>query len=314
MSRMIFVPQFPTKMRYQEFWYTELKRKFEENFSEVIVLGKSYIENEKNTESDFSMFSPIQQAINLEMAQINEFLNLKIYDDDILFMSDISFPGFFGNVFHHKRCGKMYAFVHGTSKNYLDYFQDCSESKWLIERGHAKLFDKIFIGSRYHQKKLGWKNTEVVGVPIPPFETFNEEKKYDIISVARFNRQKVTKWIEEEIEKDFSKVVWEHHNTWEEYYKFLSSAKILLITSKEETFGYSCMEAIMNNTAVFAPNRFSYPELLPKIFLYDNIEDLKNKISLVLIGYLKPPQRLLCQDICEKFCNNIIYQMKGWLV
>ena len=203
MSRLIFVPQFPTKLRYQEFWYTELEKHFKKHYDEVLVLGDSYVKNEKETQSEKSMFSPIQQAINLELIQINEFYNLKIYDEDILFLSDISFPGLFCNILHHKRCKRMYCYVHGTSRNKMDYFELCKESKWLVEKGHSKLFNKIFLASEYHQNKLGWKNTQIVGLPIPPFETFREDKIHDIISVARPTAQKVNQEIENEIEKDF---------------------------------------------------------------------------------------------------------------
>jgi len=257
------------------------------------------------------MFSPIQQAINLELFQINEFYNLNHYNDDVIFISDLSFPGFFCNVLHHIKNNNVYGFVHGTSKNNLDYFEPVKSSKWLVEKGHSKLFKKIFLGSYYHQNKLNWKNTIVVGVPVPPFRTFNENKKYDIISVVRQNPQKITKKIEDRIERNFSKIVRQDVKNWEEYYKFLSSGKILLITTKEETFGYSCMEAIMNNTIVIAPNNFSYPELLPQKYLYNDINDLDNKLWIALNGGFEIPSKLLCQDICENFYNNIINEMKG---
>lgn len=311
MSRIIFVPQFPTYLRYQEFWYTELKKKFEENFDEVIVLGEDYILKETETKSDKSLFSPILKAIDLEIIQLKEYSNIHLYDDDKLFLSDISFPGLFCNIFHHKRCKNMFAFVHGTSKNRMDYFEQVRDSKWLIECGHAKLFDKVFLGSEYHKKKLGWKNTEIIGVPIPPYETFKEEKKYDIISVVRQNSQKMTKKIEDMVERNFSKIIRQNSNNWEEYYKFLSSGKVLLITTKEETFGYSCMEAIMNGTIVIAPNNFSYPELLPKKYLYNSYEDLEIKLWSTLHDVLEKPEKLLCQDICENFYNNIINEMRG---
>lgn len=311
MSRVIFVPQFPTYLRYQEFWFEELTKKFQENFSDVVILGAEYIFNEGNTKSEKDMFSPIQQAINLELYQIFDFQQMKLYDDDILFISDISFPGLFCNILHHKRCKNMYAFVHGTSRNHMDYFEPVKSSKWLVESGHAKLFNKIFLGSEYHQRKLGWKNTEVIGVPVPPFETFKEEKKYDIISVVRQNPQKITKEIEDKVEKNFSKIVRQDVNSWVQYYKFLSSGKVLLITTKEETFGYSCMEAINNGTIVIAPNKFSYPELLPRKYLYDNYNDLELKLWNALHGWFEKPEKLLCHDICENFYNNIINEMKG---
>ena len=46
----------------------------------------------------------------------------------------------------------------------------------------------------------------------------------------------LTKSIENRVEKDFGKIVRKEFTSWEQYYKFLSEGKILLISSKEDTF------------------------------------------------------------------------------
>ena len=313
MSRLIFVPQFPSKLRYQQFWYTEFPKQFKKYFDEVIVLGKSYIDNCIDTKSEKHMFSPIQQSINMEMEQIKEFYDMKLYEDDTLFLSDLSFPGFFCNVLHHKPIKNSYCFCHATSLNLLDYFEPVRESKWKVETGHSKLFKKVFVGSKYHQDKLGWNNTKVVGLPIPKhLQTFMEAKIYDIISVARSNNQKIDKSIENQVEIDFGKIVRKECNTWEEYYKFLSQGKILLISSKEDTFNYSSLEAVMNHTIVLAPNGLAFPELLPKEYLYNNYSKLEEKITKILSKpKYEPIGKLLCHDMCEKFYENIAKEMKG---
>jgi citrate lyase gamma subunit len=314
MSRLIFVPQFPAKMRYQEFWFTEFPKKFNDYFDEIVVLGKNYIESihlqEKMMRSDQHMFSPIHQSILMEMDQINEFYNMKINQEtDFLFLSDLSFPGFFCNILHHKPIKNAYCYCHATSLNFLDYFEPVRNSKYECEKGHSKLFKKIFIGSNYHYHKLKWENTHVVGLPIPPYQTYNEGKIYDVISVARTNDQKVDKDIEDQVEKDFGEIIRKEVHTWEEYYKFLSQAKILLVTSKEDTFNYSIMEAVMNKTVVLAPNRLAFPELLKREFLYDNYIDLNVKIKETFAGFLKPQRKLLCNDKCENFFDIVVTEM-----
>ena len=39
MSRLIFVPQYPAKMRYQEWWLSEFSKNFWNHYDNVIVLG-----------------------------------------------------------------------------------------------------------------------------------------------------------------------------------------------------------------------------------------------------------------------------------
>ncbi len=316
MSRLIFVPQFPQKLRYQEWFYSEFPNKLKNHFDEIIILGKDYINNNdysNNSNPKNGMFSSIENSISFEQIQIIEYLNLDVKKDDYLLLMDLSFPGFFTNVLYHKKPDNCYAYCHASSKNNLDYFEPVRNSKFVCETGHAKLFNKIFVGSKYHKRKLGtkWNNTVNVGLPIPPFQTFKEEKKYDIISVVRMNKQKIDENLENLIERNFSNIVRKNVESWEEYYKFLSSGKVLLITTKEETFGYSALEAIMNNTIVIAPDAFSYPELLPKSFLYDDPDTLEMKLWLALNGDLECPRKILCQDLCENFYNNIINQMKG---
>ena len=307
MSRLIFVPQYPSKLRYQEFFYSEFPKEFSKYYDEVITIGESYIKSKANNEE--GLFAPRKESINFEFFQVNEYLNLKLEEDDTLLFMDISYPGFFANVLYHKPIKNCFSYCHATSKNNLDIFDSI---KFSCETAHSKLFKKVFIGSKYHQDKLGtkWDNTVVVGLPFPPFETFREKKEFEIISVARPNPQKVTQVIEDWVERDFSNIVRKECSNWEQYYKFLSSGKILLITTKEETFGYSTMEAIMNGTVVLAPNKFSYPELLPKEYLYDNYDDLSMKIWSVLHDDLLPPKELLCNELCENFYENVVKEME----
>ena len=140
---------------------------------------------------------------------------------------------------------------------------------------------------------------------------FKEDKKYDIISVSRPSIQKVNKKLEKEVVRDFGEIKRKNTNSWEQYYKFLSQAKIVLLSGKEETFGYQVLEAIMNCSTPLAPKNFSYPELLSDEYLYSNYEELRVKICQVLNGTLLSPKKLLCHDLCENFYENIVKEMNG---
>jgi len=313
MTRIIFVPQFPSKLRYQEFFFTEFKKQFEKHFDEVIVLGESYVSmiGSMEARSDIGLFSSLSHSINMESNQINEYMNLNITKDDFLFLSDLSYPGFFSNILYHKPIKNAFGYLHASSKNKYDIFASVRYSKFPCETAHSKLFKKVFIGSEYHKNKLGWKNTKVIGLPTPPFKTFKSEKKYDIISVCRPNKQKITKSIEDCVERDFGKIVRKEFNYWEQYYKFLSEGNVLLITSKEDTFNYTVLESVMNGTVVLAPNRCAFPELLEKDYLYSNYDELRTKIWQVLNGQLLPPEKLKNQNLVDNFYENLINEMKG---
>lgn len=315
MSRLIFVPQFPTKMRYQELWYHDFPDQFQKYFDEVIVIGKkSYIENREFLKigREASMFSPIKDAINFELFQMKEYEELELKNDDILFWADLSFPGFFANILYHKKPRKCFAFCHATSLNYLDYFEKVRFSKFPLETAQSKLFEKIFVGSHYHKNKLKWENIEVTALPIPSIfkKIHSSEKIYDIISVCRPNPQKVDLNLEKGVERVFSKIHRKTFDNWEDYMSFLYLSKVLLITTKEDTFNYTILDAVQNGCIPIAPNKLCFPEILPREYLYDDLDELLDTITIALGGHLEVPE-LLCQDKVDNFYKNICEIMKG---
>lgn len=295
-------------MRYQEWWFNEFAEEFKKAGFVVYTLGRKFLQQTKKYVTRPEMFSPINAAIDFETAQINEYMEMDINVDDILFVADISFPGFFSNVLHHKRPNKCFAYCHATSLNKYDYFEPVQDSKHMVEIGQSRLFDKIFIGSHYHGMKLKWHNTKVVRLPFPPFKGQNEIKSILIASAARPTKQKV----DFEIEKHFHVVRRQEvkglPDTWEGYYKFLAMSRILLVTGQEETFGYQVVDAVMNNCVPLVPNRCSYPELVPGQYTYGGLDDLKQKIRMVEEGKLKTPS-LVCEGEMKMFYQNIIQEM-----
>lgn len=321
--RIIFVPQYPAKMRYQEWWIWKLPEQFKKYGHEVITLGQKYIDDNKYVAYDSKMFSSINKSIEFETEQIKEYMQLNIKKDDVLFVSDISFPGLFCNVLYHKRCPKMFAFCHATSLNKFDYFEDIRKSKFMNESSHALLFNKIFVGSNYHKEKifneekskLYWNTMIITNLPFLPFlsihPTETKIKKYDIISVSRPTIQKVDYIIENKITELFGKIYRPESKTWKEYFNNLSESKILLISAQEDTFGYQIVDAVMNGCIPLAPNNLSYPEILPKEYLYNNVNDLIKKIKLILNNKIKPINHLICEKEMINFYTRIISEMEN---
>ena len=334
--RIIFVPQFPSKLRYQEWWYTEFPKQFKAHGFEVLILGEKYLDVIQHRRSTLDMFSPINQAIEFETEQIREYMMLDIRDDDILFLADISFPGFFANVLYHKQCPKQYAFCHATSLNELDYFQGVRYSKFPVESSHSFLFNTIFVGSKYHQHKLQatddrcWCNVMVTYLPFQPRDGSIEPfvpKKHMFMSASRPSPQKVDSELEKEIERIYNtKIFRPVSNSWGEYFSHLRSSKYLIITSKEDTFGYQIVDAITNGCIPIAPNRCAYPELLPSKYMYKEYDlelmemgwDVACLFEMAMMAFTeieddeKPEvPRLLCENQMRDFYNVICEEMKS---
>lgn len=316
--RIIYVPQYPTPMRYQEWWMWKLPQEFENAGHEVIVLGKDYADMIKHRRGSLDMFSPINIAIEFETEQIREYMMLDIKDDDVLFWSDISFPGLFGHAIFHKECPKMFGFCHATSLNKYDYYSSRRYAKFPIESSLSFLFDTIFVGSEYHKRKLldggvgeaYWKNTKVTYLPFPPINPATSMTKvYNIMSASRPTPQKVDLKLEESVAYYYGQINRPISNSWSDYYQNLAMSKILLITAHEDTFGYQIVDAVMNGCVPLARNDLAYPELLPKEYLYNNTEGLLSKIKDVLTGKLLVPT-LLCEEQMINFYANIIEEME----
>ena len=309
--RIIFVPQFPSEMRYQEWWMWKLDQEFRNAGIETIMLGRDAINVLQHRRSGVEMFSPIYQAIELETEQIKEYMLLDLKDDDILFVADLSFPGFFCNVLFHKRPKKIFGYCHATSLNKFDYFEKVRGPKFTTEFAHSKLFDKIFIATQYHQRKIKLDNSVVISLPFPPFKPSKiVDKKYDIISVSRPTPQKVDLELESSVVQKFGQINRPISNTWDEYFDNLAMSKILLITAREDTFGYQIVDAVINGCIPIARNKLAYPELLPEEYLYNDERELIEKIKYFLKddNYKKVP-KLLCENKMNDFYKNLIKEM-----
>ena len=70
-ERLYFVPQYPAKMRYQEWWYWYLPKGFQEYFDEVIVIAPDIV---RIKEAPLELFSPIDETIEFEAEQLKKFM------------------------------------------------------------------------------------------------------------------------------------------------------------------------------------------------------------------------------------------------
>jgi len=306
MSRLFFVPQLPISMRYQEWWFTQFPKQLSEHFRNVIVIGKE-IALTKSVSSGGD-FSNIERAITFECEQISEFLDYNINDDDYLLHADLSFPGIFHSILHHRQINNAFVICHATSMNAHDYFAPIRFSKWPTECAHGAMYHKVFVASEYHKNKLGWPYIVNLGaLPNPPFKSHESEKTNHIVSVSRHSIQKRTKSIEKQVEKRYGQIITAPpFLAWYGYFDFLSKSKYMLITSKEECYGYQVIDAVLNDCIPVAPRKFSYPELLPDGYLYDNIDELFEILDRP--DLVTPP--LLNQPQIDNFYQNLASEMK----
>ena len=93
-------------------------------------------------------------------------------------------------------------------------------------------------------------------------------------------------------------VQWGYTKLFDDYAEWLWKADILPVTSNQEFFGASVMEAIYCDTWPILPNRLTYPELIPSELhndhLYSNETELFQKIIWAIENYEKIKSAQLC--------------------
>ena len=91
----------------------------------------------------------------------------------------------------------------------------------------------------------------------------------------------------------------------EEYAGWLCKADILPITSNQDFFGGSIVEAIYCGCIPILPKRLTYPELIPQKKysnnFYDNFDDLVDKLKALIQNYNKM-QRQNLSAVVKKYC------------
>jgi hypothetical protein len=300
-------------MRYQEWWLPMFQEEFKTRFKTILTLGKL----PSNNLALGQEFAPFTQAIQFEQSQIDEYLSLEIKADDILLLNDLSYPGLFAQMLFHKRPNHCFAICHATAKNRYDYFSKDRNSKYSIEKSVGRLFKKVFVASNYHAQKLSWNNLVVAPFPFQPFQLPEifipiEKRIRNIVSISRPGIQKRNYVLEGIVEDSIGLYIDtpKNRNTWDSYNTFLQSSKIVLITSKEETYGYQVIDAVRNGCIPIAPATCSYPELLPKEYLFTDTQDLISKLNKALTGQLSVPE-LLVEESQKQFFNTVFHEFNN---
>ena len=99
----------------------------------------------------------------------------------------------------------------------------------------------------------------------------NEGNDFGLVILGE-NFSKSPKVFEESKKEFVNQIVhWGYVDSFEEYAKWLWKSHIIPVTSNQEFFGVSVMEAMYCDVWPIVPNRLTYPELIPEIFHKNNI-------------------------------------------
>ena len=272
------IAQLPMKDRYTLEWYHNLSTHLAFD-----VLGGYRPEMVDHTRY-YNYFANLESSVQYEFGQIRALLHYK--DVYKVFITDLDFPGIAVQMYPLLWLRypdiKVYGILHAGSWCNQDVFADDG-----IKRDQERLIfdicEKVFVATEYHRSLIeAYYNeyfTNIVVLDGLPFDynwvsSYRQEKTEDVIVLGRPEQSDVA---------DFS---YPHHTggmNREDFLKFLSTYRVAIIPKVEETFGYIAMEAIALGTIPLVPDRYSYRQLLPRLFRYRNMKEALQKAEEALL-------------------------------
>jgi len=304
MKTIWIAPMLPINMRYSDWWNImfedQLNRLLEESGSETRARLLFYPKTVNTVWENKDAF--LVDLLKHESGLISWVLS-KTYSKqidkergDILLALDGITPGLLGAFL--KTCNpfkQTFCFCHGSSFNNLDIFDN---SRQWLDTALLKAFDQVFVASEYHMYKLANHNiqntTNLNGLPYNPFipdietQSLSFRPRGSICIVDRNCEQKRTADVICQLSSYLQFKIVDLHGTtksWEEYYKRISEFRYMLITTKEETYGYQVQDAQVMGTIPICPHAFAFPEHVLSEFLYvvdqNPIATTENIISLM---------------------------------
>lgn len=286
---MHLLPQLPCKNRYTEDWIGVWCR-------ELNNLGVKYVVLGGNTSVPITKyFTDPGKALSYECNQLRILSRVNL---ERIFCLDVDFPGLLAAAIPVLKLMnpklKCYGYLHAGSWCNGDIFSRMPGKKHL-ERAMFDTFDKIFVATYYHEKKIEkyfgeeFDNLEVVGFPFYRADVLKYEdpqpyeEKDEIVINGRLEQSNIN--LIDKLREKFpgENIAVTTAKGTKEYYELLNRAKIVISLKTEETFGIGQLEAYVLGGIPLSPNRFAYPEVIgDSRLLYNNEKDLMDKLNCLL--------------------------------
>lgn len=304
------IPIEPYETRYTADWVQQYERAFKDRgVSFKTVLGEQLTSKLQTglvldaCGTNVYKFSQLTQLINL----INDG---EIKDNDVLFFSDLWFPGIESLFYIRNLTGidfKIAGVLHAGTYDPWDFTARNGMRSWggPLERSWFNEFDMIFVATEFH-KQLILQGTRmnsrgkirVTGLPFYAKELqdkYGAEKENIIVFPHRIAAEKQPQLFEELKElpelKDYRFVyTMQETKNRDEYFKLLAKSKIMVSFALQETFGYSTLEALALGCYTLVPNRLSYRETVPWQWRYRTTAELNLLVKRVVSNEIETPK------------------------
>lgn len=303
MSKIWHLPIEEYETRYTADWVSEFEDEFEKaNIPYETIKGDRTTSKLKVGQvldccgTHLYKFSQLQKLIQ----KIN---NNEVKDNDIIFFSDLWFPGL-ESLFYIRNISKINfkisGVLHAGTWDEYDFTSLTGMGKWAksVEYSWLTGVDCIFVATNFHKSLIEnyfgqlFKNIFVTGIPFY-FEKLQKFKlpKENIIVFPHRNAKEKNPDLFNELSNKQTLQKFKFVKTLDvcksrnDYFALLGKAKYMVSFAEQETFGYSTVESMALNCKVFVPDALSYKETVPSGRYYAKKEEWVSTVEEFIIQY-----------------------------
>lgn len=305
------LPIEPYETRYTADWIQQ----FENEFDKAGVPYKTILGTMLTSKINEGSVLDACGTNIFKLSQLQSMIQLindgKVKDNDIIFFSDLWFPGIESLFYIRNITGiqfKVVGILHAGTYDPADFTCRTGMRNWgeYLEACWFEEFDMIFSATHFH-KTLIINNSiinpaladkiKITGIPFYAKElatSYDTSKKENIVVFPhRVDKEKHPEIFDEFSQLDCSKdykfiKTIEETKSRQEYFELLGKSKIMLSFADQETFGYSTVEAMALGNVVIVPDKLSYRETVPGEYRYRNISEAVELYRRAVSGELKP--------------------------
>lgn len=309
--KIYHVPIEPYETRYTKDWIYQYEEEFRKNNVQFeTIYGIPVTQKIIN--------GTVLDACGTHIYKFNQLLTLinkinlnEISDDDVIFFSDLWFPGieslfYIRNI--TKKQFKICGILHAGTYDEFDFTYRCGMRGWgkYLEACWLSDVDKIFVATEFHKnliiKNSIISNNEKIIVTGIPFycddlraKYYNSKKEDIIVFPHRLEIEKhpeifdeLVNWLKSKNINFKAVKTIEATNSREEYFNLIAKSKVMVSFADQETFGYSTVECMALGNIVVVPNKLSYTETVPDQYRYSTKKEAFDMVYNAFINYKEP--------------------------
>lgn len=336
MNKIIWLPLEPLPERYTQDWAIEFPREFYKAGVEFVEVAGERLTDKIETGRFLDVYGTIHWK-STQMANVAKLFRAGYFEDgDVFFDADLWHPGLESIRYMADLAGidvTIAGVFHAGLWDKYDFLSQTRVTEWgeHFEYAWLKLVDLIFVGTQFHKRLIveehelayAWdqeimQKIKVTGLPFYPKkqpDQLNNVRNIDIVFPHRLDPEKCPDTWDEVVNKVTLKRNETQHLTttlatmnyfgtgqqydkqW--YYDVLERSKVAFSAAKQETFGYSMLEAAAAGCTPVVPNRLSYKEIFPEKYRYNTPDQAVEMIKY----YIDNPSP--CPEVVAPYAEAI---------